>query len=189
MNKLKKILLSIWANISKVFFYFIYDRKYLQSKYFTEEEKFIGYKWCWQNLIGQKIRRINGSTPWTVSPYIKISNYNNLIFHPEDINNFQGFGKYFQNFDAKIIIGKGTYIADNVGIITSNHSLKNLDKHLPGKDVVIGEQCWIGMNSVILPGVELGKKTIVGAGSIVTKSFIEGNCVIAGNPAKLIKKI
>lgn len=43
------------------------------------------------------------------------------------------------------------------------------------------------MNSVILPGVVLGNNTIVGAGSIVTKSFIEGNCIIAGNPAIKIK--
>ena len=62
------------------------------------------------------------------------------------MNNFQGFGNYFQNFSAKIVIGRGTYIAPNVGIITVNHNLKNLDKHLPGKDVVISEKCWIGMN-------------------------------------------
>jgi acetyltransferase-like isoleucine patch superfamily enzyme len=45
------------------------------------------------------------------------------------------------------------------------------------------------MNAVILPGVELGDFTIVGAGSVVTKSFKDGYCVIAGNPAKLIKEL
>ena len=45
------------------------------------------------------------------------------------------------------------------------------------------------MNSVILPEVTLGDYTIVGAGSIVTKSFTKGNCVIAGNPAKVIKEL
>lgn len=43
------------------------------------------------------------------------------------------------------------------------------------------------MNSVITAGVELGTRTIVGAGSVVTKSFPDGYCVIAGNPAKIIK--
>lgn len=45
------------------------------------------------------------------------------------------------------------------------------------------------MNSVILPGVELGDHTIVGAGAIVTKSFPGGYCVIVGNPAKIVKNI
>ena len=45
------------------------------------------------------------------------------------------------------------------------------------------------MNAVILPGVELGDHTVVGAGAVVTKSFSEGYCVIGGNPAKIIKYI
>ena len=44
------------------------------------------------------------------------------------------------------------------------------------------------MNSVILPGVTLGNHTIVGAGSVVTKSFDEGYCIIAGNPARIVKR-
>ncbi|HDJ1512593.1 TPA: type 8 capsular polysaccharide synthesis protein Cap8J, partial [Staphylococcus aureus] len=72
---------------------------------------------------------------------------------------------------------------------TANHNIKNLKSHAPGEDVKIGNYSWIGMNSVILPGVELGEHTIVGAGSVVTKSFPEGNVVIGGNPAKVIKKI
>ncbi len=61
------------------------------------------------------------------------------------------------------------------------------NKHLPPKDVHLVEHCWIGMNSMILPGVTLGPHTVVGAGSVVTKSFPDGYCVIAGNPAKIIK--
>lgn len=45
------------------------------------------------------------------------------------------------------------------------------------------------MNVVILPGVVLGTRTIVGAGSIVTKSFPDGYCILAGNPAKIIKNL
>jgi bifunctional N-acetylglucosamine-1-phosphate-uridyltransferase/glucosamine-1-phosphate-acetyltransferase GlmU-like protein len=44
-------------------------------------------------------------------------------------------------------------------------------------------------NSIVLPGVTLGPRTIVGAGSVVTKPFPEGNCIIAGNPARVIKNL
>ena len=90
---------------------------------------------------------------------------------------------------GNIIIGKGTYIAPNVGIITANHIFSDLDKHEVAKDVILGKQCWVGMNAIILPGVMLGDHTVVGAGSVVTKSFPEGYCVIAGNPAIVIKKM
>lgn len=60
---------------------------------------------------------------------------------------------------------------------------------MEGKDVVIGEKCWIGMNSVILPGINLGGNTIVAAGAVVTKSFPQGNVVLAGVPAKIIKEL
>ncbi|MCK9571130.1 hypothetical protein M0R72_19430 [Candidatus Pacearchaeota archaeon] len=45
------------------------------------------------------------------------------------------------------------------------------------------------MNAVILPGVRLGPHTVVGAGAIVTHSYPGGHCVIAGNPAKVIRKV
>ena len=45
------------------------------------------------------------------------------------------------------------------------------------------------MNSIVLPGVTLGPRTIVAAGSVVTKNFPDGFCVLAGNPAKLVKEL
>ena len=54
---------------------------------------------------------------------------------------------------------------------------------------MLGKECWIGSNAVILPGVRLGEHTVVGAGAVVTKSFEEGWCVIGGVPARKIKDI
>ena len=54
-----------------------------------------------------------------------------------------------------------------------------------GGGVEICDNCWIGSNSLILKGVTLGNNTIVGAGSVVTKSFPE-NVIVGGNPAKII---
>lgn len=147
-----------------------------------------GWEWVSKGIWNQKICGTHGLAKWPVSPMMNIGNPSNITFHIDDINNFQMPGSYFQAF-GKITIGKGSYIAQNVGIITANHDFYNLDKQADAKDVIIGNKCWIGMNSIILPGVTLGEHTIVGAGSVVTKSFPNGNCVIAGNPAKIVKLV
>lgn len=190
MIKLKIIhefWIFIWGNI---FFRIMYDRKYLSSKYFKTKYLgigAIGWRWTISDFMGRFLLNTNRGTPFPVSPKNVITNPHNIYFDVDDINNFQGFGNYFQAIgDARIFIGKGSWIAPNVGLITTNHDQNDLSKHTKGKDIIIGEDCWIGMNSIILPGVELGKRTIVGAGSVVTKSFAEGNCTIAGNPAKVI---
>lgn len=184
MNSLKRIVTKI---IRVIILPSMYDKKIFKSKWFDNHST-VGYRWVIRSIVWQKIFGFNRHIPWPVSPFNVVVNSKNITFHPDDLNNFNTYGTYFQNFSGHIYIGKGTHIAPNVGLITANHDTNNLQKHLPGKDISIGENCWIGMNSVILPGVVLGDKTIVGAGSIVTKSFEEGNCVIAGNPAKIIKK-
>lgn len=97
--------------------------------------------------------------------------------------------KLFSVLGGVISIGPGTYIAQNVGLITENHDVNNLDEHQEPQNISIGSNCWIGMNSVILPGVVLGDKTIVGAGAVVTSSFPKGHVVIAGVPARVIKEL
>lgn len=165
-----------------------FDRKYLKGKCF--EVRLDGWWWVATSIVTQKIVGINRGVPWPTSPFCDVGTpAGNIVFDVDDIHNFQTRGCYFQCINARIVIGRGTYIAANVGIITTNHDWDNLDAHLPGADVVLGESCWIGMNSVILPGVLLGPHTIVGAGSVVTKSFPEGNLIIAGNPAKEIRKL
>lgn len=146
-----------------------------------------GWKWI---CIDARGRRFNAGAPWPCSPHIVVGNPQNIHFHPDDINNFQGTGNLFQTWsDGHIYIGRGTWIAQGVGIITTNHDLANPDEHAEAKDVRLGEKCWIGMNSVILPGVVLGDHTVVGAGAVVTKSFPDGHWVIAGNPARKIKDL
>jgi len=166
---------------------FFYHEKYLKGRFF--DNCFTGLKWVLNGILYQKLLGFNRNISFPCSFKLMISNSDNIDFHPNDLNNFQSPGSYFQNFAGHISIGEGSYIAPNVGIITSNHDINDLDKHCEGKNVIIGKKCWIGMNSVILPGVILGDNTIVGAGSVVTKSFLEGKVIIAGNPAKIIKKI
>lgn len=96
-------------------------------------------------------------------------------------------GCYIQG-SGKLYFGDYTFIAQNVGILSGGHDIYEHMKQFSSV-TKIGSYCWIGMNSMILPGVELGDFTVVGAGSVVTKSFTEGSCIIAGNPAKVIKKL
>jgi acetyltransferase-like isoleucine patch superfamily enzyme len=97
-------------------------------------------------------------------------------------------GCYIQGSNG-IEIGDYTQIAANVVMISANHALTDNRRHVPAEPIRIGEYCWLGANVVILPGVQLGTYTVVGAGAVVTKSFADGYCVIGGNPARLIRRL
>ena len=180
---MKKLL----NKIGKLVFGLFYKSQYLCGKNFDNSLE--GVKHCRQYWYAQKIKGYNRHCPFPVNPNTVIGNVKNLHFDTDDIDNFWKVGCYYQCWKGHIYIGRGTWIAQNVGIITENHNPENLEEHLPAEDVRIGDHCWIGMNSVVLPGVVLGNKTIVGAGAVVTRSFPDGNCIIAGVPAKLIKKL
>ena len=148
----------------------------------------MGYKWAFRAIIYRNILQLAQVHNVPVGPTTFVNDINNLKFSLDDLNNLQSPGCYFQCFAAKIYIGRGTYIAPNVGIITSNHDKSNLHKHLEGKDVTIGENCWIGMNSIILPGVTIADNTVIGAGSIVTKNINSPGQTYIGNPAVPLRK-
>lgn len=87
-----------------------------------------------------------------------------------------------------LFIGDYSQIGPNVVIVTSNHDPHDTRKHIEGP-VKIGKYCWIGAGAKILPGVVLGDWTTVAAGAVVTKSFPQGRCIVAGVPAKKIKDL
>lgn len=93
---------------------------------------------------------------------------------------------------GKIIIGDYTLIGSNVTILDHNahgiHPEKR--RNYPGtpKEIIIGENVWIGNNSIILPGTKIGKNSIVGAGAVVSGEF-PNDVIISGNPARIIKNI
>ncbi len=94
-----------------------------------------------------------------------------------------------------IRIGKHTSIGGNVKIfdhdfhpIDPRERLAHPNSGMKTKPVEIGENVLIGANAIILKGSRIGSNSVVGAGAVVAGRF-EGNCVIAGNPARVIRKL
>lgn len=138
--------------------------------------------WLIQKVIG-----INREAYWPMHPGSVIRGARR-VYCGVDTNPGYEKGCYIQAINS-IYIDDYTQIANNVGLISSNHDLYDLRRNIPTQPIRIGKYCWLGMGVIILPEVELGDFTIVGAGSVVTKSFPEGHCVIAGNPAKVIRRL
>ena len=92
---------------------------------------------------------------------------------------------------AKVKIGNNCQFAPNVSIYTAGHPIHPVSRNSLyeyGISVTIGDNVWIGGNTVILPGVHIGSNTVIGAGSVVTKDIPDW-VVAAGNPCRVVKQI
>lgn len=98
------------------------------------------------------------------------------------------------NLDISIKIEDDVLIGSGVHIYVSNHNFNDpaipiyYQGHHPSKPVVLKRGCWIGANAIILPGVTIGENSVVGAGSVVTRS-VSPRTVVAGAPARVIKSL
>lgn len=104
---------------------------------------------------------------------------------------------FFANYNcmiidvAKVKIGDNCQMAPNVAIYTAGHPVHPVSRNTAyeyGIEVTIGDNVWIGGNTVILPGVHIGSNTVIGAGSVVTKDIPDW-VIAAGNPCQVIRRI
>lgn len=104
---------------------------------------------------------------------------------------------FFANFnltvldEAEVRIGNNAFIGPNVSIYTACHPLDAPTRNTFAEwaePVIIGDNVWIGGSVTILPGVTIGDNVVIGAGSVVCRD-LPSDCVAAGNPAKVIKRI
>lgn len=93
------------------------------------------------------------------------------------------------NADNGVEVGDFTNLGPQVGLISANHDVLDNAARVAAPPLRLGRFCWLGMGAVVLPGVELGDFTVVGAGAVVTRSFPAGYCVLAGNPARLLREL
>ncbi len=104
---------------------------------------------------------------------------------------------FFANYNctildvAKVKIGDNCQMAPNVAIYTAGHPVHPDTRNTMyeyGIEVTIGDNVWIGGNTVICPGVHIGNNVVIGAGSVVTKDIPDW-CIAAGNPCRVIRSI
>ena len=118
-------------------------------------------------------------------------------FHCDYGSNTYIGDNFYANFDciildvAEVHIGKNVLFAPRVCVFTAGHPIDADIRNMAveyGHSVHIGDNVWIGGNSVINPGVKIGNNVVIGSGSVVTKD-IPDNVVAAGNPCRVIRPI
>ncbi|NQU32399.1 MAG: acyltransferase [Bacteroidetes bacterium] len=105
---------------------------------------------------------------------------------------FLGHETLITGGQASIAIGENCDISDRVNIICGTHEIdsegvRSAGKGL-GKNITIGNGVWIGFGSIILPGITIGDKSIVAAGTVVHKN-VHPRTIVGGNPMKIIRKL
>jgi maltose O-acetyltransferase len=181
----------------------------------TEKEKMLAGEIYFANdktLVEERLRAKKLLHRLNVTEYVMNGNAKNIIhvlmpnahkkiyieppFHCDyGYNIFAGEGVYF-NVNCvvldtmKVEIGNHVFFGPNVHIYTATHPLDFMERRTVefSKPVVIGNDCWIGGNTVICPGVRIGEGCTIGAGSVVTKD-IPDHSLAVGNPAKVIRQL
>lgn len=118
-------------------------------------------------------------------------------FHCDYGTNIEIGDNVFLNFNCIILdvalvkVGNRTKIGPNVQIYTATHPVNYKERAVgleQGKKIIIGDDVWIGGSAVICPGITIGDRTVIGAGSVVTKDM-PSDVLAGGNPCKVIRKL
>lgn len=196
-----KIMRKINTEIKKVFVNIKYKKHleknskiYIKGKYFIKADR--GSKISGNITLGENSFGNNRQTLLRMDENSKIIAKKNFsFFYGCDIILFKGatltLGNSFINSDAKIrchksiSIGDGCAISHDFTIMDSNAHYLNGEKKT--EPIVIEDNVWIGTRVTILPGVRVGKGSVIAAGAVVTNDVPE-NCIVGGVPARVLKE-
>lgn len=104
-------------------------------------------------------------------------------------NVFISVGAWLDVRRGKIVIGDDAYITNGCKILSHDRTAGLLGNPEKGQGTtIIGKAVFLGMNSIILPGVEIGDHSIIGAGSVISKNVPSG-CVVVGSKLRIVKKL
>lgn len=177
------------------------ERRDLQIPYISDEEVFEEQKRA--RILTQKLNTADRSDFDTLKEIVKEllgkseGAFINPPFYCDYGTNIEVGKNFFANYNctildvAKVIIGDNCQMAPNVAIYTAGHPVHPDTRNTAyeyGIEVTIGDNVWIGGNTVICPGVHIGSNTVIGAGSVVTKDIPDW-VIAAGNPCKVLREI
>lgn len=157
-------------------------------------------------LFREEKKRIKEQKKLNASVYntVKFCGDNLIVYGPIDIfspknisigTNCKINAYVYLNARSGITLGDDVTLSRGAKLISTGYDLDlffNEGKrvHVTDKPIVIGNHCWICADAIILPGVEItGEYVVVAAGAVVTKSITESRVIVAGNPARIIKKV
>lgn len=177
------------------------ERRDAQMAYVSDDSVFEEQQVCRKKL--QKLNFMDRSDFKGIEAVVKdlLGKSEGAFINPPfycDYGNHIEVGKnFFANYNctildvAKVKIGDNCQFAPNVAIYTAGHPIHPVTRNSLyeyGKEIVIGNNVWLGGNVIVCPGVHIGDNVVVGAGSVVTKD-IPAWSVAAGNPCRVIRRI
>lgn len=173
------------------------ERRDAQMAYISDETIFEEQLVCRKLL--QKLNFMDRSDFEGVAAVVKelLGAFINPPFYCDYGKHIEVGKNFFANYNctlidvAKIKIGDNCQMAPNVAIYTAGHPVHPVSRNSAyeyGKEVTIGDNVWLGGNTVVCPGVHIGNNVVIGAGSVVTKDIPDWT-IAAGNPCRVIRKI
>ncbi len=182
----------------------IYDKMHHCGLYLPGDEKLLRL----QKEYMEKLYDFNQTRPGEYEKRIRLlkemfadfgeGSYVEPPLHSNFGGHFVHFGKnVYANFnltlvdDTHVYVGDGTMFGPNVTISVAGHPILPLLRekgYQYNASVCIGENCWLGAGSILLPGVHIGENTVIGAGSVVTRD-IPPNVVAVGSPCRVLREI
>lgn len=164
----------------------------LSEERMETKKKIYAFNQCppWEeDRIEEMLKEILGKTGenvWVEAP-----------FHCDYGSNIEVGENFYANYNliildvGKVKIGRNAMFAPNVAIYTAGHPIHPDSRNSGyeyGIDVTIGDNVWLGGNTVVMPGVHIGNNVVIGGGSVVTRD-IPDDVVAVGNPCRVVRKI
>lgn len=169
-----------------IYYFKLIILKLFYNGFYTKQHLSLPASLLFVIFVFQKIFGLNRHVKYPVHFTNTISRMKFEIDKSSTISLAANSGIYIQAIND-VYIEKNCILASGTKIISADHDKRIFIEHVKSSPIVIHDNCWIGANAVILPGVELDVNTIVGAGAVVNKSFGKDS-IIAGVPAKIIGK-